>query len=105
MQSFPALLGVQLTPTQQTQLERLRSQTLPQVQNLLSPEQQEQFYMALSEGKEVRVAVLSFNLSVTQRLQIRNILCPMQSRVEAILTPEQQQQIQQNIQALQQQKH
>lgn len=101
-QLFPALVGVQLTPAQQSQLERLSQQTLPQVQTLLAPEQQAQFNGALSQGNGVRVAALSLNLSVTQRLQILNVLQTARSQLATILTPEQQQQIQQNVQTLQQ---
>jgi hypothetical protein len=102
-QLFPALVGVQLTPTQQTQLESLRNQTLPQMQNLLSPEQQKLFNTALSEGKGVRIAAQSLELSITQRLQMRKILRPLRSQIDTILTPAQKQQVEQNIQALQQQ--
>lgn len=42
-QLFPALVGVTLTPAQQIQLENLSYQTLPQVQQLLTSEQQAQY--------------------------------------------------------------
>jgi Spy/CpxP family protein refolding chaperone len=100
-QLFPALVGVPLTPTQQTQLERLSDQILPQVQQLLSPAQQSQFKAALAQGKGVRAAALSLNLSITQRMQILKTVQPLRSQINTILTPEQQQQVQQNIQALQ----
>ena len=104
-QLFPALVGVQLTSTQQTQLESLSNQTLPQIQNLLTPEQQAQFNTALSEGKGVRVAARSLKLSVTQQTRILNLLRPLRSQIDTILTPEQQQQVQQNVRALQAQEH
>ncbi len=102
-QVFPALTGVELTTTQQTQLTNLAQQTLPKLQSLLSPAQQTQFNAALASGQGVRVAALSLDLSVAQRLKILNLLQPLRSQVTTILTPEQQQQIQQNIQALKQQ--
>jgi Spy/CpxP family protein refolding chaperone len=104
-QLFPALVGVQLTPEQQDQLESLSQQTLPQVQTLLTPEQQAQFNDTLAQGNGVRVAALSLNLSVMQRLQIFNILQTARSQLATILSPEQQRQIQRNIQTLQQQGH
>ena len=104
-QLFPALVGVQLTSAQQTQLEDLSEQILPQVQNLLSPGQRVQFNTALSQGKGVRVALLSLDLSVGQRQQILKLLQPMRSQLAIILTPEQQQQIRQNVRALQQQNY
>lgn len=103
MQLFPALVGVRLTPEQQSQLERLKEQMLPQVQNLLIPEQQAQFNHSLSQGNGVRAAVLSLNLSVMQRLQVGNLLQTTRSQLATILTPGQQQQVQQNVQTLQQQ--
>jgi Spy/CpxP family protein refolding chaperone len=99
-QLFPALVGVPLTPTQQTQLERLSDQILPQVQQLLSPAQQSQFKAALAQGKGVRAAALSLNLSITQRMQILKTVQPLRSQINTILTPEQQQQVQQNNSSL-----
>jgi hypothetical protein len=103
MQLFPALVGVPLTPQQQGQIESLSQQILPQLQNLLTPEQQAQFNNALGQGNGVRVAVLSLNLSVSQRLQVVNLLQTARSQLATLLTPEQQRQVQQNIQTLQQQ--
>jgi Spy/CpxP family protein refolding chaperone len=100
---FPALVGVELTPLQQTQLQNLSKQTLPRVRRQLNPEQKAQFNSALSQGKGVRVALMSLKLSIGQQLQIRKILQPLQSEISSILTPEQQRQVQQNMQALQQQ--
>jgi LTXXQ motif family protein len=101
-QFFPALTGVELTATQQTQLATLSQQTLPKLQSLLSPAQQTQFNATLASGQGVRAAALSLNLSVSQRLKILNLLQPLRSQVTTILTTEQQQQIQQNIKAMQQ---
>ncbi|MCY7276108.1 MAG: Spy/CpxP family protein refolding chaperone [Phormidesmis sp. CAN_BIN44] len=102
-QLFPALVGVSLTPTQQAQIQDLTQQTLPQVQSMLTTEQQTQFTAALAQGKGVRVAASSLNLSIAQRLQILNVLQTSRSQIDTILTPKQQQQVQQNVQALQQQ--
>jgi LTXXQ motif family protein len=100
---FPALVGVQLTSTQQAQLTTLTEQTLPQVQNLLNPEQQTQFKAALNQGQGVRAAALSLNLTIAQRFQLNQLLRPLRSQLNSILTPAQQQQVQQNVKALQQQ--
>lgn len=102
-QLFPALEGIQLTPDQQNQLETLTDQTLPQIQNVLTPEQQTQFVSALAAGKGMRVALLSLNLSVAQQLELRNLLQSMRAQVSQTLTPEQQQQLRANAQSLQQQ--
>jgi Spy/CpxP family protein refolding chaperone len=100
-QLFPALMGVHLTPQQQSELQNLSDQTLPKVRKLLTPEQQAQFNKFLAEGKGVRSAVLSLNLSIKQQGQISNLLQPLKSKVSTILTPAQQQQVQRNMQTMQ----
>lgn len=100
---FPALAGVELTSEQQTQIENLSKETLPQVQNMLTPEQQVQFNTTLSEGKGVGVAARSLDLSFSERRQMYKILKPIESELKTILTPEQLEQMEQNVQALQQQ--
>jgi Spy/CpxP family protein refolding chaperone len=95
-QLFPALAGVSLTSAQQSQLESLSAQTLPQVQRLLTPTQQAQFDQALGQGQGVRAAAVSLNLSGSQRLQILALLQAARSQVASILTPTQQRQIQDN---------
>lgn len=99
-QVFPALQGVELTAEQQTQIENLGKQTVPQIQNVLNPEQQTQFNAALSQGQGVGGAARSLNLSFSQRRQMGQILKPMKSELESILTPEQLQQMEQNVQAM-----
>lgn len=97
----PALAEVQLTPSQQAQLEALSEQTQSQLENLLTSEQQAQFNNALSQGNGVRSAARSLNLSFRQRRQMRNILQTMRSQLDTILTAEQRQQIQQSLQTSQ----
>jgi Spy/CpxP family protein refolding chaperone len=96
---FPALAEIQLTPSQQTQLEAMSEQTQSQLENLLTPEQQAQFNNALSQGNGVRFAVQSLNLSFKERRQMTNILQRMRSEIDDILTAEQRQQIQQSPQS------
>jgi Spy/CpxP family protein refolding chaperone len=98
----PVLAELQLTPSQQTQLEALREQTQSQLENLLTPEQQAQFNNVLSQGNGIRSAARSLNLSFKQRRQMKNIVQTMRSQLERILTPEQRQQIQQSLQTSQQ---
>lgn len=101
-QVFPALRGIALTSVQQTQLEQLSAQALPQVQQLLTPEQQTQFNAALAQGQGARAAALGLNLSGPQRLRLVSLLQPLRSRLAEILTPAQQEQVQRNVQAMQQ---
>lgn len=102
-QIFPALSGVSLTQEQQTQLQQLSEQTLPEVTNLLTEEQKTQFQAALAAGKGVRVAVLSVNPSTQQQKQIRGILQAKKTQINKTLTSQQKRQVMQNLWSLQQQ--
>jgi periplasmic protein CpxP/Spy len=96
-QTFPALQGVTLTPSQQTQLRALSQQLLPQVRAVLTPEQQQQFTAALKQGTGVRGALSSLSLSMGQKMQLRQQLQASKKQLEQILTPAQRQQIRNNI--------
>ena len=102
-QLFPALSGISLTQEQQTQLEQLSQQTLPELENVLTPEQQTEFRAAVEEGKGVRVALLSLKLSAEQNKQLRSIFQSARTQITKTLTPQQQRQIMQNIWSLKQQ--
>jgi Spy/CpxP family protein refolding chaperone len=102
-QMFPALSGVTLTQEQQTQLEQLSQQTLPEVENVLTDEQRSQFQAGLEKGKGVRVALLSVNPSAQQQKQIRDILQAKKTQITKTLTPQQKKQVMQNLWSLQQQ--
>jgi Spy/CpxP family protein refolding chaperone len=102
-QIFPSLSGVSLTQEQQTQLEQLSQQTLPEVENVLTDEQRSQFETALAEGKGVRVALLSVNPSAQQQKQIQDILRSKKNQITKTLTPQQKRQVMQNFWSLQQQ--
>jgi hypothetical protein len=99
-QLFPALVGIQLKPQQQLQLEQLSQQTLPKVQHLLSAEQLKRFNAALLQNQSVRVALLSLDLSIPQKLELRNVLQSVRSQIAQTLTPEQQRQMMQNFRSL-----
>jgi LTXXQ motif family protein len=101
-QLFPALVGIQLMPAQQTQLMQLSQQTLPQIQQLLSAEQLSQFNTALKQGQTVRLALTSLDLSIPQQFKLRNVMQSVRSQLTHILTPEQQEQLMQNARSLQQ---
>ncbi len=97
----PTLAKIQLTPSQQTQVEALSAQTQSQLKELLTPQQQAQLNEAVSEGNGVRSAVMGLDLSLRQRRQMRNILQTMRSQLNTILTPEQKQQMRESLQTLQ----
>lgn len=105
VQMFPALAGVSLTPEQQTQLQQLSQQTLPEVENILTPEQRFQFQAALASGKGVRAALLSVNPSSQQQNQIRDLLQSKKNQITKTLTPQQKWQVMQNVRSIQQQRN
>jgi hypothetical protein len=97
IQLFPALAGVNLSQTQQTQFEQLRQQTRSQIDAVVSPQQQQNFFNALQKGQELRGAIAAANLSGPQRTQVRGILQTARQQAAAILTVQQRQQILQNL--------
>jgi hypothetical protein len=97
----PALAEIELSASQQTQLEAVKKETQSQIQNILSSEQQDQLKNKLSQGDDMRSAVQSLNLSFRQRRQMKNVVQKMRSEVDNILTPEQKQQLQETIQSSQ----
>jgi LTXXQ motif family protein len=99
-QLFPALVGIQLKPVQQTQLEQLSQQTLPKVRRVLSPEQLTKFNAALAQGQSVRGALAALNLSISQKFNLRNEMQSMRSQLNQVLTPEQQRQVKKNARSL-----
>ncbi|MEO0948708.1 MAG: Spy/CpxP family protein refolding chaperone [Cyanobacteria bacterium J06641_5] len=92
--TFPALAEVQLSPSQQTELEALKEETLSQLAILLSPAQQAQLEDAVSQGDSLKSAVRSLDLSFKKKRQMRGVLQDMRSEIDKILTPEQKQQLQ-----------
>jgi hypothetical protein len=101
-QLFPALVGIELNSTQQVTLERLTEKTLPQIKQILTPSQVQQFDTALKQGQSVRSAIFSLNLSMSQRFKLTRELQSMRSKLTSILTSKQQQQVTQNALSLQQ---
>jgi LTXXQ motif family protein len=100
-QMFPALHGVHLTPGQETQLQRLTVQTLPQIKSGLSPAQLIEFEAALQAGTPVRVALADLDLSVAQQLKLTREFSAVRVKLSQILTTKQQQQVIQNASAIQ----
>ena len=97
-QLFPALVGIQITSTQQNQIKVLNSQIYPQIQDLLTPEQLNQFQAFLAQGKGMARSLISLDLSISQKIKLLNISRSARSQLTNILTPEQKTQLSQNIQ-------
>jgi periplasmic protein CpxP/Spy len=97
--TFPALQGIELTPSQQQKLTTLSNNTLAEVRSVLTPAQKEKFDSSLAGGVGLKKSLLSVNLSMSQKLKLRNMTASRQQQLEAILTPAQRQQAKANINA------
>jgi Spy/CpxP family protein refolding chaperone len=91
---IPFLERLGLTETQKTQLTEVRQNTRSEIQNILTPEQQEQFQTLTANMDRRLEAFRSLNLNDQQKVQVWNILQSKKSQVEDILTPEQRQKVQ-----------
>lgn len=94
-QEFPALVGINLTPQQETQIKLIRKDTRAQIESILSPEQKNQARASLEQGNSLKTAISSLNLSPEQRTRIEDVLRSTRQKVQAVLTLEQKQQIRQ----------
>lgn len=97
-QEKPQIAGVEITPQQQQQLAKLSSDTRTQIEAILSPQQREQFKVAMQSRQAPQATFANMKLSAEQQTQLQGIMQSAQARAESILTPEQRQKIQQNLQ-------
>lgn len=104
-QNKPQFAGVELTQQQKDQMEQIRRDTRVQIEQLLTPQQREQFKTAMQNRQGGRAAFAAMNLSPEQQTKMRTILQSSKSRAEAVLTAQQRQQIQKYIQERRQQRN
>ena len=90
--------NLNLTPEQKTQWEEIRAQSKAQIQNILTPEQQQQLQTLTSQGQRPRRAMKELNLSEEQKVQMREIMQSSREQMADILTEEQQEQFRQQMQ-------
>ena len=88
------LESLELTEVQKAQLTEIRQNIRAEIQNILTPQQQEQFQTITANMEQSIEAFQTLNLSDEQKSQVWNIFQSQKSQVEEILTPEQRQQIQ-----------
>ncbi|OZH55568.1 hypothetical protein AFK68_03765 [Hydrocoleum sp. CS-953] len=81
--------SLNLTPEEKTQWEEIRAQTKAQIQNILTPEQQEQFQILTSQSQGKLEAIKQLNLSEKQKTQMRAIIQSSRQQMANILTEEQ----------------
>ena len=104
-QNKPRFAGVELTQQQKDQMEQIRRDTRAQIEQILTPQQREQFKTAMQNRQGGRAAFAAMNLSPEQQTQMRTIMQSSKSRAEAVLTVEQRQQIQKYRQERRQQRN
>jgi len=74
------------------------TQTKAQIQNILPPEQQQQFQTLTSQGQRGRKVMRQLNLFEQQKTQMREIMQSSRQQMANILTEEQQEQLRQQRQ-------
>ncbi|MDY7006220.1 MAG: Spy/CpxP family protein refolding chaperone [Cyanobacteriota bacterium] len=90
--------NLNLTPEQKTQWEEIRAQSKAQIQNILTPEQQQQLQTLTSQGQRPRRAMKQLNLSEEQKTQMREIMQSSREQMANMLTEEQREQFRQQMQ-------
>ncbi len=106
-----------LTPQQEAQIEQIRENAQSQMQNLLTPEQRQQFEtmrqqgwqkgqgqpggqgQQVGQGRQRGQGMGRMNLSAEQREQMRSLRESTHQQIRNILTPEQQEQLRQKIES------
>lgn len=81
-----------LSAEQQAEFEKIQSDTLSQIEGVLTPEQKAQFAAGRESGQGFGAIQ---NLTDPQKTQIRTILQTFNTRIGGMLTPQQREQIQQ----------
>jgi hypothetical protein len=88
--SIPGFSKSDLTAQQQDLLKQLETDVLPQFDQILTPEQREQFAAKVLEGKSFRKAFKAITLTPEEKIQLANLLKTLPKRdIFATLTPEQ----------------
>ena len=73
-QDKPGFAGVELTQTQKDQMEQIRRDTRAQIEQLLTPQQREQFKTAMQNRQGGRAAFAAMNLSPEQQTKMQTII-------------------------------
>lgn len=94
---FPIMNGVELSQQQEAQLQQVRLQTRAQIEQILTPEQRNQFKASLERGEGIQKAIAAMNLSTEQKSQLQTVFRSAREQFGNTLTPEQKQQIRSNV--------
>ena len=82
--------GSAVEQVQEDVIGQLKAKVLPQIQNILTPEQQEQLETAIVKGTSMRKAFKSLTLSPKQKTQLAAVFKSLPKKeIFATMTPEQ----------------
>ena len=84
-----------LTAEQQAQLERIRDNKHSQIEQILTPEQRQQFQQLQGQRQRHREGMRALNLTEAQRNQMREIHQSARELMQNVLTEEQREQMRQ----------
>ncbi|MEL4896132.1 hypothetical protein [Crocosphaera sp. Alani8] len=94
---FPVLSIISLTQQQQVELEQLSQKTILEIKNVLTTQQQTQFFQGIEAGKDYRESLAPINMSEAQKQQFRNIVRSVKTQVYRTLTLQQKREIQRRL--------
>ena len=82
--------GVAVEQLQEDAMAQLKTKVLPQIQDILTPEQREQLETAIVKGTSMRKAFKSLTLSPKQKTQLATVFKSLPKKeIFATMTPEQ----------------
>ncbi len=90
----PRLQKLNLTDNQKSQIIEVVQQGRQEIQDILTPKQQQKFKRAIANGREKRQALRSLNLSNDQKREVKAVIQSQRSEIESILTDEQKEDLQ-----------
>ena len=85
----PKYEKLNLTDNQKSQIIEVVQQGREEIQDILTPKQQQKFKRAIANGREKRKALRSLNLSNNQKRKLKAVMQSQKSEIESILTDEQ----------------
>ena len=91
--NFYASLG--LSDSQKAQIKQIRASTRAQIQQIITPEQEQAFKTAIQNHQGFKAARQALNLTDDQKSQLKQLKESERDQINAILTPEQQTQLEQ----------
>lgn len=94
MMHFPSLFAAEAVDAGADLLKKFETEILPQFENVLSPEQRDQFKTAVTDGTSFRKAFKALTLSPEQKAQVGTLLKSLPKKdFFAALTPEEKKQL------------